>query len=182
MNVDERDVDRGLYDKFEVSRVDGRDGPGDEHEDCSYFPLDLDHDPHALPALVAYAKSAEEAGFSPLAADLISLVHDRSPVDLWRVTFEGKASPPAWVWARDEEEAGEHASSCRSYLDPTETSKVSVSDYDRFTAAGSIYPTLMRRALESARDAAGEFAPIIYRDGAARISDGSVVRGGSLAE
>jgi hypothetical protein len=46
---------RGLYDKYRVERVDGRDGEGDRHFDCEYFVLDLTHDAAAIPAIVAYA-------------------------------------------------------------------------------------------------------------------------------
>lgn len=48
------DKERGLYDKYIVRRsVD----PSGKHADCSYFVLDLTHDPHAWPALLAYARS-----------------------------------------------------------------------------------------------------------------------------
>lgn len=57
MNVSDADKDRGLYEKFRVERTDGRSAPGEKHADCEYFVLDLTHDPHALPALEAYAKS-----------------------------------------------------------------------------------------------------------------------------
>ena len=69
MNVDHKDAHRGLYGKFNVSRVDGRSAPGEKHEGCEYFVLDLDHDPHALPALKAYEESCRIA-FLPLARDL----------------------------------------------------------------------------------------------------------------
>ena len=45
------DTTRGLYRKFRIERVDGSDAPGGKHDGCQYFVLDLDHDPHALPAL-----------------------------------------------------------------------------------------------------------------------------------
>lgn len=64
------DHDRGLYDKYRVARTDGRSGPGSRHEDCRYFVLDLDHDPHATPALLAYATACRQAGYHPLADDL----------------------------------------------------------------------------------------------------------------
>lgn len=68
-NVDHKDAHRGLYGKFNVSRADERDEPGEKHEGCEYFVLDLDHDPHALPALEAYEKSCR-AAFPRLADDL----------------------------------------------------------------------------------------------------------------
>lgn len=47
----------GLYDKYRVIRTDGQSEPGKKHAGCEYFVLDLTHDPHALPALKAYADS-----------------------------------------------------------------------------------------------------------------------------
>jgi hypothetical protein len=71
-NLDRSDAERGLYEKFVVERTDGSDGPGGRHYGCRYFVLDLDHDPHSLPALRAYAESC--AADSPkLAADLLAL-------------------------------------------------------------------------------------------------------------
>ena len=69
MNVDPKDAQRGLYRKYEVRRTDGSSEPGGKHEGCIYFVLDLDHDPHALPALEAYADSCE-ADYPELAKDL----------------------------------------------------------------------------------------------------------------
>ena len=51
------DSNKGLYDKFRVERTDGASGPGRKHHGCQYFPLDLTHDPHAVPAIIAYAAS-----------------------------------------------------------------------------------------------------------------------------
>ncbi len=51
---------KGLYEKFRVERTDGRSEPGEKHEGCEYFVLDLDHDPHAIPALKAYEASLRE--------------------------------------------------------------------------------------------------------------------------
>ena len=47
------DPTRGLYDKFYVKRTDGKSEPGQKHENCKYFVLDLTHDgsrfvPHEL--------------------------------------------------------------------------------------------------------------------------------------
>ena len=69
MNVDHKDAHRGLYRKFHVVRADGRSAHGKKHDGCEYFVLDLDHDPHALPALKAYEESCRE-GFPDLAFDL----------------------------------------------------------------------------------------------------------------
>ena len=53
---------RGLYHKFTVTRTDGQDkGPNARHVGCHYFPLDLTHDRHARPAILAYAASCRGA-------------------------------------------------------------------------------------------------------------------------
>ena len=57
--VDDREL--GIYDKFKVTRTDGRSAEGERHEHCPYFVLDLSHDKHCLDALVAYSKSAKAA-------------------------------------------------------------------------------------------------------------------------
>lgn len=64
--------DRGIYDKFRVERTDGRSARGEKHDRCTYFVLDVTHDPHAFEALHAYAKSCERE-LPRLAADLRSL-------------------------------------------------------------------------------------------------------------
>lgn len=65
--------EKGLYGKFWVRRRDGRDEPGGDKEAAAYFVLDFVHDPHALPALLAYADSVE-ADEPALAADLRAIV------------------------------------------------------------------------------------------------------------
>ena len=67
--------DRGLYEKFRVERTDGSDRPGGKHHDCRYFVLDLTHDPHAIPAVLAYANAAEKDGYARLAMDLRATVN-----------------------------------------------------------------------------------------------------------
>lgn len=62
---------QGLFRKFDVRRVDGSDKPGGKHHGCTYFVLDVDHDPCARPALAAYA-AACEATHPALAADLLT--------------------------------------------------------------------------------------------------------------
>ncbi len=61
------DKTRGLYDKFIIERADGTHEHGRKHFGCQYFVLDIDHDPHVVPALKAYAKSCR--GEYPLLAD-----------------------------------------------------------------------------------------------------------------
>ncbi len=66
------DTTRGLYDKYKlIWRADGQSGPGQKHDGCRYFVLDLTHDDHAQAALAAYADSCE-ADYPNLAADLRS--------------------------------------------------------------------------------------------------------------
>jgi hypothetical protein len=61
--------EQGLFEKFHVRRTDGRDAPGEKHHGAEYFVLDLTDDPHAIPALAAYADSCER-DYPLLAADL----------------------------------------------------------------------------------------------------------------
>lgn len=65
--------ERGLYEKFNVTRHDGKSEPGGAHENCSYFVLDLNHDRFAWPALDAYATYCEEER-PELAKDLRRMV------------------------------------------------------------------------------------------------------------
>lgn len=67
------DKSKGLIDKFTVERNDGTSAPGQKHDKCYYFVLDVTHDPHAVPALAAYAASCR-AEYPVLAADLDRLV------------------------------------------------------------------------------------------------------------
>lgn len=64
---------KGLYGKFIVQRTDGSHCQGGKHHGCNYYVLDLDHDEHALPAMVAYEKSCREK-YPELAKDLRSQI------------------------------------------------------------------------------------------------------------
>ena len=66
------DKTRGIYNKFQVTRTDGSSNPGGKHHGCFYFVLDIDHDPHAIPALEAYAASCA-ADYPLLALDIRAL-------------------------------------------------------------------------------------------------------------
>lgn len=59
----------GYYEKFNVSRKDGRDLPGGDRIGASYFVLDLTNDPYALAALNAYVEASDKV-LPALAADL----------------------------------------------------------------------------------------------------------------
>ena len=64
---------QGLIDKYSVERVDGKQrGP--------YFVLDYGHDPHAIPALLAYADSCAEE-YPELARDLRDRVYSSGYLD-----------------------------------------------------------------------------------------------------
>lgn len=66
------DKTKGLINKFTVIRNDGKSSEGQKHHGCRYFVLDLDHDPHASAAILAYAESCKEE-YPLLAMDLLSL-------------------------------------------------------------------------------------------------------------
>ena len=68
---------RGVYKKFIIERTDGRSGPGQKHEHCRYFVLDLDHDPFAFAALMAYAEECYD-DHPNLASDLRRMLMEPS--------------------------------------------------------------------------------------------------------
>ena len=55
----------GLYRKFEVRRLVGKDKPDEQ-----YFVLSPTHDPLARPAILAYADACSKAGLHNLAVEL----------------------------------------------------------------------------------------------------------------
>lgn len=63
----------GLYGKFRVERTDGKSAPGEKHDGCEYFVLDLTHDPFALPAIRAYAQACR-VDHPDLSRDLVRIV------------------------------------------------------------------------------------------------------------
>jgi len=62
---------KGLYNKFIVTRKDGSSQPGGKHENCEYFVLDLDHDKFAADALAAYSMACASE-YPRLAEDLMA--------------------------------------------------------------------------------------------------------------
>lgn len=52
--------DGPVYGKFDVRRTDGTDAPGQKHDGCRYFVLDVVHDKFATAALLAYAEACKE--------------------------------------------------------------------------------------------------------------------------
>jgi len=71
----------GLYHKFEVRRVDGRDQPGGDRAGAEYIVLDLTHCPFSRTAALAYAnKMAPE--YPQAAADIRTKVARLPPFPL----------------------------------------------------------------------------------------------------
>lgn len=68
----------GLYNKFNVTRTDGKSAPGEKHHNCRYFVLDIDHDKYAPAALVAYANACAME-YPELASDLRSMFATAQP-------------------------------------------------------------------------------------------------------
>lgn len=73
------DQERGIYQKYNVTRTDGSSGPRGKHEHCAYFVLDLEHDAFAIPALKAYAKACRAT--HPERARDIETILDAEPKD-----------------------------------------------------------------------------------------------------
>lgn len=71
------DKTKGLYNKFIVQRTDGQNAEGQKHHGCDYFVLDLTHDKHALPALLAYAEACQEE-HPLLAKDLYKKIEENA--------------------------------------------------------------------------------------------------------
>lgn len=69
------DRDRGLYEKYHVSRYDGADYPGCKHHGCDFFVLDLAHDEFAIPAIQAYALACAQE-YPKLSVDLMRKVRE----------------------------------------------------------------------------------------------------------
>lgn len=77
------DKTRGIYNKFDVRRTDGKSGFGEKHYGCEYFVLDLTHDKHAEEALRAYAESCAEE-YPMLASDIMNKLNEtRNAVYAW---------------------------------------------------------------------------------------------------
>ncbi len=72
------DVSRGVYRKFKVTRTDGSSRKGKKHHTCSYFILDLAHDPFCRPALYAYAKACRRK-YPQLAQDIRASLAYKEP-------------------------------------------------------------------------------------------------------
>lgn len=89
----------GIYHKYNVSRVDGQDGPTGRHFGCKLFVLDLDHDKHARAAAAAYAESCRD-DFPVLSRELRALAmtagqraYDAYCGKVGGTTYDGKPLP-----------------------------------------------------------------------------------------
>ena len=68
--------EKGLYRKFNVTRTDKKDLPGEKHCNCRYFVLDLDCDEYAIATVKFYADLCKEK-YPDLANDLIKTHFDK---------------------------------------------------------------------------------------------------------
>lgn len=66
----EPDTERGLYRKYHVERLNDHEG---KHAKCQFFVLDLNHDPFARAALLAYAGACADE-YPVLSDDLRAMV------------------------------------------------------------------------------------------------------------
>jgi len=69
--VNQRDT--GLYPKYAVNRLDGRDRPGEDRADAMYFVLDLVYDDYAPTAMAAYASAIDVERYPKFAAQMRQL-------------------------------------------------------------------------------------------------------------
>ena len=65
--------DGPIFHKFNVTRTDGKDAPGEKHDGCLHWVLDVTHDTFAAHALTAYADACEDS-HPELAANIRSIL------------------------------------------------------------------------------------------------------------
>lgn len=110
--------EEGIYPKYEVSRTDGRDLPGEKHHDCDLFVLDLTHDQAAIPAMLAYAEAcavtrptlsrelSEKYG-QPSPAEPTSTISDEDLArELWKAYQESTDAIESWIELNNETQQG----------------------------------------------------------------------------
>lgn len=136
----------GLYEKFRVERTDGKSAPGQKHEGCRYFVLDVTHDPLAPPALRAYAASARAAGYGPLADDLDAMA--------WKATPPTAPTTPAPEAKRDGYDALTDAEG-RDLVEAIDRTKAERAAFDKDDAPEAKRPTHVR--VTRKRDSASTF-------------------------
>jgi len=86
----------GLYGKFNITRTDGKDAPGEKHHGDQYFVLNLTTDKHSTPALIAYIESCESE-YPVLAADLRALVANKVLAETSYITVPQVTLPDGTV-------------------------------------------------------------------------------------
>lgn len=94
-DVDDRS--RGLYNKYRVERIGGTPG---KHEHCMFFVLDVDHDPFAIPALIAY-ESFATMSYPKLASDIRQLIDSEHLRDHADHDHKGTHEPAGGADGRD---------------------------------------------------------------------------------
>lgn len=96
--TDHNPAAHGLYEKFTVQRLDGRDAPGGDRADARYFVLDLTYDQFAAAAARAYAEACA-TGYPQLAAGLraiVNRVRSTDIIDVAETTLPGGLVVPAF--------------------------------------------------------------------------------------
>ena len=88
------DTNPGLHAKYTVRRNDGRSGPGQKHEHCHYFVLDVDHDEFAFEAMRQYAGACFQK-FPELSRDIRRVLLERFPDKVGAVIAEQMEPAPA---------------------------------------------------------------------------------------
>jgi hypothetical protein len=96
---------QGIYEKFVVTRTDGKDKMGAKHCHCAYFVLDLIHDKFAPKALAAYAKACKKER-PDLSNDLTKYVEYSKKSEKWSCHCGARGladcrcippAPPTWL-------------------------------------------------------------------------------------
>lgn len=108
------DSKKGLYRKFQVERTDGRSAEGEKHHDCQYYVLDLDHDPFAKFALVAYANACR-IQFPQLAEDLNEIAR-KAHKKGWLDPPEDFTKPPGFAVVEEWGQFGTRCGGCGSWM------------------------------------------------------------------
>ena len=87
--------DKGLIDKYNVKRTDGRDGPGSKHYRCALFVLDLTHDRHARQVLYGYGAriNRKKPQLAKDLYDLLDLLEEQDKVESTEVPPKETPAP-----------------------------------------------------------------------------------------
>lgn len=88
--------DKGLYNKYQCSRTDGKDQPGGPKEGAVYFPLDIHHDIYARRAAAFYADCVEDR-HPKLARELRQLIARHGGIPLPGAGGDGVGAMPRGV-------------------------------------------------------------------------------------